>query len=619
MRIGTLCGLPALVFALSLGACAGKAPPGNGDDDGDDDTSGPNIDAGVPSTPDAGYEACAESDPGAFTFEKIAKWRDDAKAAYSFIHDDFCDNSVRGIWQYGIPQLVARGLHAGIGVIAETCAEDGGWDKLVASEQMGMEVVDHSSTHPQITTENMQHEVAEAKSLLDQHAKHPVTFFIFPYDFFSPETIAKVSSVGHIGARAGNRDDNDGFDNPPINGAEPDNDLAVEFDVWPRSFSKYALYFPQDMLQVHVWNAIEKGGWAMREFHSVIPDDEPVATNGFGPVPLSIYTKHLDFLQKAWETNQVWTGTPTEVIRYRHARKACKASVTGSTIKFDSSAGDCKKFATPISVIVKTENDVPRVDGTQGGAQVATRKIGPSTFSITADPTKGDVTLSGCSNEGPTVLDEPLEPKPAAANSVCDIQKEVGSGDNGKMDDLERPMDEFQALPNPSQHDKRDGTWSWYPQTAKVVVGADGSNHFVHYTGTALNAWTGVTLAFLNSNGAGACYDASVYHGIRFKIKGRVNDTMLNNKVIVSLVTAETQTRTYGGDLVGEGGHFNKQVTVTSSWQTVSIAWADFDKPTWGATTSLPALAKSKLQAIDWGIANTASSFDISLDDIELY
>jgi hypothetical protein len=208
---------------------------------------------------------------------------------------------------------------------------------------------------------------------------------------------------------------------------------------------------------------------------------------------------------------------------------------------------------------------------------------------------------------------------PTAANSVCDIQKAVGTGSPGMMDNLERPADEFQALPNPSNGDGRDGTWSWYPQTASVTMDADGSNHFVHYTGTALNAWSGVTLAFMNSNGAGACYDATAYHGIRFKIKGNVNDTMLNNKVIVSLVTAETQTRTYGGDLVGEGGHFNKQVPVTSSWQTVSIAWADFDKPTWGATTSLTAVAKTKLQAIDFGVSNTAASFDLELDDLELY
>jgi hypothetical protein len=620
MRNGTLRALAALALALAVGACAGKAPPGMGDDDDDDDDTTKFPDASVPSTPDAALAACEGTDPGGFTFDKIATWKDDAKAAYSFIHDDMCDSTVAGIYNYALPQLAARGIRAGAGVIAGECDDDDGWAKVADEEMKGMEIVNHSFSHPQIDATNQQHEVVEAKQLIDSHILKKVTFFIFPFDFFSPTTIATVTSAGHLGARAGNRDDNDGFDHPPVSGSEPDNDYAVEFDVWPRSFSKYALYYPEDVLQVHVWNAIKSGGWAMREFHSVIPDAADPATNGFGPVPLTIYTKHLDFLQKAWATGQVWTGAPSEVIRYRHARKACKASISGTTIKFDSSSSECQKYATPISVIVKTSNDVPRVDGKQDGVLVETRKLAANTYSISADPTKGDVELSGCSNEGPVVdTSTQLDPMPSAANSVCDIQKAVGSGSPGMMDNLERPEDEFQALPNPSNGDGRDGTWSWYPQTASVKMEAEGSNHFVHYTGSALNAWSGVTLAFMNSNGAGACYDASAYHGIRFKIKGTVNDTMLNNKVIVSLVTAETQTRTYGGDLVGEGGHFNKQIAVTGSWQTVSIAWAEFDKPTWGATTTLTAVAKNKLQAIDFGVSNTASTFDLELDDLELY
>jgi hypothetical protein len=230
------------------------------------------------------------------------------------------------------------------------------------------------------------------------------------------------------------------------------------------------------------------------------------------------------------------------------------------------------------------------------------------------------VELSGCANEGPSVDDSiQLDAKPNPANSVCDIQTVTGTGSPGKMDDLQRPVEEFQVLPNPSQGDGRDGSWSWYPQTAKVEVASEGSNQYVRYTGTALNAWSGVTLAFLNSNGAGSCYDASAYQGIRFKIKGTVNDSMLANKVILSVVTAEAQTRVYGGDLNGEGGHFNKQISLTSSWQTVSITWAELQKPTWGATMSLPAVAQKKLQALDFGVSNTASSFDISLDDLELF
>src|SRR5262249_35093194 len=261
-------------------------------------------------------------------------------------------------------------------------------------------------------------------------------------------------------ARAGNRDDNNGDDMPPINTANPDNDLQIEFDVWPREYSKYALFYPEEILTVHAYNAIERGGWAMREFHSVIKDGDSVTDNGFGPITVTQYKKHLQFLTDAWNKGVLWTATPSQALRYRHARTACKASVSGDTIKFDTSNADCTKFATPISVIMNTAQDVPRVDGMHGGTQVLSRKLGDKRFSITADPTKGDVKLSACSNDGYSV--DPsinLMPKPTPAASVCLIESVKGAGGNGKMDDLERPAEQFQVLPNPSQADGRTGTW----------------------------------------------------------------------------------------------------------------------------------------------------------------
>ena len=58
------------------------------------------------------------------------------------------------------------------------------------------------------------------------------------------------------------------------------------------------------------------------------------------------------------------------------------------------------------------------------------------------------------------------------------------------------------------------------------------------YAGQSLNAWIGVTLVFLGGNGAGSCYDVSVYSGIRFKIKGSVNSPELGGMVIMSLISA---------------------------------------------------------------------------------
>jgi hypothetical protein len=188
-------------------------------------------------------------------------------------------------------------------------------------------------------------------------------------------------------------------------------------------------------------------------------------------------------------------------------------------------------------------------------------------------------------------------------------------------------MANLQVLPNPSQGDGRTGSWSWYPQTVSVTIEQETpTNKVLKYSGGGLKAWTGATLAFMGGNGSGTCYDASVYKGIRFKIKGKVDaatDTLLNGKVVVSLISAETQIQKYGGDLKDPtgmgGGHFNFFVPVAADWATVELTWDKFQRPTWGATTGLMMPALTKLQALDFGISNLATTFEIYLDDIELF
>jgi hypothetical protein len=585
---------------------------------GSSSSSGGNSSSGVGASPP--QTECDAADPGGLTFDRIATWRDGATSAYSMIHDDMCGPALRGIDKNAVPALAARGLTAALGPIVDECEKADMWGVVKDAEAKGNEIVNHSYTHPEISVANAPKEVAEAKAGFEMHTSNPVSFYIFPYDYWTPETLQAVADAGHIGARAGNRDDNDGFDNPPINSAEPTADMEIEFDAWPRTYSKYALYKSSDMLDVHVHNAIERDGWAVREFHSVIDNGSNPEGQGFGPIELKDYEAHLDFLVDAWKANKVWTTNPSTAIKYRRARTACKASVEGTTIRYDASADDCQKFATPVSVIVKTANDVASLKASQGSDPVFTRKIAANTFSVTADPTKGDVSLEGCSNAGATVEDISLPAKPQPAESVCDLELVKGTGSPGMMDDLERPFEQFQVLPNPSQGDGRTGSWSWYPQNVTVEMMKDGGNTVLKYAGGGLSAWTGVTLAFLGGNGAGSCYDASAYQGIRFKIKGSVTSSDdLNGKVIMSLVTAETQGQTFGGDLDGSGGHFNKVVSVSSQWTTVSIKWTELGSPTWGDTLGLNAVAKAKLQAIDWGISDKASNFEVYLDDIELY
>jgi hypothetical protein len=586
------------------------------------------LEAGGPAPPVEKVEttptACtAAAATGAVTFEKIARWRDDARAAYAMIHDDMCGPGLRGIDGVAVPALAARGLTAGLGPFAQACEQGKLWPEVAAAEALGNEIVNHSYSHPNVTAANAPQEVVMAKSIFDAHLRSPISFYVFPYDSWTAETLQAVEAAGHIGARAGARDAHDAFTNPPVNGADALNDMTLVFDVWPRAYSKYALYAPRDLLDVHVHNAIERNGFAIREFHGVSTMDVPPedGSEGFGPVPLRTYEAHLDFLVKAWKANLVWTSTPSTIVRYRQARRACTASVAGSTIVFGAPGAVCTRYATPISVIVRTANDVPGLSALQQGAPVMVRKLGAGRFSVTADPTRGNVELAGCATAVPAV--DPsvtVPPKPVPVSTVCDLERVRGAGGAGRMDDLERDATSLFVLPNPAQQDGRTGSWSSYPAGASVQIESAGTSRVLGFSGANLQAWAGATLAFLGGNGAGSCYDATAYQGIRFKVRGTVTTTdLFQDTVFVSLVTAETQSQSLGGDLLGSGGHFHELVTITSEWKTVSIPWNELAKPTWGATTGLAAPAVGKLQAIDWGVSDKATSFNVELDDIELY
>jgi hypothetical protein len=439
-----------------------------------------------------------------------------------------------------------------------------------------------------------------------------VTFYAFPYDQFTPATLALIEPAGYLGVRAGDRDDNDGRGNPPVNGAAATGDFAVEFDVWPRTYSKYTLYGGVDLLDVHVWNAIEKGAWATRELHSVMRDDDAPESHGFGVVSLSTYERHLDFLAAAQRAGKLWVDTPTAVLKYRHAREACGASAADGRIRFDVQKPECVRYATPISVVVRTRADLPGLRARQGDAAVSVRLLAPGLFSVTADPTRGDVTLTGCVQPAPAVSAETLPARPAPAASVCDLAKVTGGGGWWPVDDFER--DEFEFHPDELPH------WSWYPPAARLQRVPLEGKAALRFSGAGLGAWSGAMYFFAGRDGGGICYDARAHSGIRFRMRGSVKSgDEFADKVFLSLVSAETRARVYGGDLDGEGGHFHRVLPLTREWQKLEIPWGSLARPTWGGTTALTAPALHKLQGFDWSVTGAASQFEVELDDVELY
>ena len=356
----------------------------------------------------------------------------------------------------------------------------------------------------------------------------------------------------------------------------------------------------------------------MREFHTVLREGQKAEPAWFGPIAIATYEKHLDLLVDARRRNLLWIDTPSTVLDYRRARLACRASVDGRRIVFDASHADCRRFGTPLSVVVGTDAALPGLAAKQGRAAVGVRKLGPGEFSVTADPRGGPVELRGCANEGPGIETTPLpggRPEPAA--SVCDIELRTAVAEQRRIDDLERPGP-FQAALDLSAQADPQATWTWYPEVATGERVQEPGNVAVRFAGRSLAQWAGLTLGFVDAHGDTSCFDARVHRGVRFRVRGSVRSAdEFDGKILFALISAETRLRTYGGDLKEPGGHFHRILSLTPEWQQVEIRWDGFSPPVWGGSLSLKQPAVGKLLALEWILSDQASSFEIFVDDVE--
>ena len=531
--------------------------------------------AGTGSTPPPSPARPAPT-PARFALEKIATWRDDAAAAYAIVHDDLCSPELRGIDRIAAPALEARGLTATMGAIVRHCQEY----RAVGHGARPREPRPRDRKpllQPRrgAAAERRPSRWSRPRRVLDAHVAHPVSFFLFPYDAFRRQTVELVESAGHSVVRAGPRDDNDGLTNPPINGSDPDNDAALEFDAWPRAVLEVRPLsregHPQrPRLERHRATGVRRARASQRH------------PRGSRPRPPGRASSRC----RCRSTKRTWTswstpGRPTSSGPAR-SRPSCAtatparpagASLAGAHLRFDASDPDCRRHATPLSVVVRTEKDVPGLAAIQAGKPVFTASSGRRASASPPTLPAPTSSSSGCATAVARCRPRRQLAQKATAGRVGLCAGERARRRSGRPDG--RPRAGARTAPAPAQ-----------PRAARrsqrhlVLVSTEqpGREHprTRARTGTSatpargLNASAGVVLAFLGGSGAGSCYDASAYRGFRFKIRGTTtsNDPAARDKVVISLVTAETQSLRYGGDLRGSGGHFHLEVPISPAVAT---------------------------------------------------
>jgi len=163
--------------------------------------------------------------------------------------------------------------------------------------------------------------------------------------------------------------------------------------------------------------------------------------------------------------------------------------------------------------------------------------------------------------------------------------------------------------------------------TASLVPEAGGvSGNAFHITGSGLNGWGAAIGAFLN--GPTSSFDASLYGGIAFSIKGTSTVVEGSSKVMVMARMPDV--------LPGPGSCCNDTVAglecysahrtivdFSTDWTEVTLFWPSFVAPTWGLGSTL-AFNPNRVRDITFIFNHDAvtqmpadgATFDVWIDDL---
>ncbi|WP_158380788.1 carbohydrate-binding protein [Chitinilyticum litopenaei] len=323
-------------------------------------------------------------------------WKHGANGAYSLLHDDYCsmyygnDPYIKLIE----PALTQRGLVAGFGVITGNCSEQH-WAAAKTMVANGHEIVSHSRTHPDpyiadaALHDQLNGAAADIAARLDGYQ---ASYFVWPGDAASAAgTDFLKNGTAYLGGRATHLVANGGVDYTTmpagINPANFDNPYRIKWDLFTVD-GKWSLYpMGSEILNLHVDAAISQGAWATRTMHSV-------DTGYWETAPLDRYTAHLDYVKAKVDAGLLWMAGPSDVIRYRFARQYCKPVLGGDlrSVTFDTSAPECAKYATPITLQLNPVNAIAPLAAFQAGKQLPVAKR-DNKYYVTANPLAGVVEL----------------------------------------------------------------------------------------------------------------------------------------------------------------------------------------------------------------------------------
>jgi PA14 domain/Polysaccharide deacetylase/Secretion system C-terminal sorting domain len=349
----------------------------------------------------------------------FATWKDNKKAAYTIIHDDYGDVTTPGIAKYADTIAFNRGIRINFGAI--TSVTDAlGWSDAQRLITHNHEIINHSHSHRCAlggaswctdTYTDLDLELGTSTQLIEQNAGQRPRFFIHPFDVFNEDIHAYLKNIGYLGARAGTQAT---FNAPNFS------------DYFHLNFYVYAPGNTLAQLNQGLLAAIAAGGYGVQELHGVQDDS-------WGMVTLANYRSHLNLVKDKINTGEVWASTLGEVVTYRIQRGAYTPSATYNatlkkvTVNFAPITGQTVNTAvlkSPVTINVGLAS-LPYtgvLTVTQNGQVIpaADIKVTPAGLAVNAYPYKGALVISG-NFGGSCAPNCPPEPCVVDGKTISDV------------------------------------------------------------------------------------------------------------------------------------------------------------------------------------------------------
>jgi peptidoglycan/xylan/chitin deacetylase (PgdA/CDA1 family) len=339
----------------------------------------------------------------------IATWKNDAKGAYSFIHDDYGDNAVLGINNYADTIARNRGIKFTIGAITASCEGNPKmWTDAIDMINYGHEIINHTHNHycavrrdawcttglwAEPSTEDFATEMTHSTQLITSKTGTTPRFFIYPYDLFNDAANAHLKSLNYIGSRTGTYD----------------GDNTSNFAPDAQGFFKTAFYVKTldnngdiQAIDLNKWadHASTNNVWVNREMHNVGP-------TGWGRITVANYRDHLNHLQTEVAANNLWVGTISEVLTYQiqklnyNPSTAYNSTTKTITISWNTPSFDVASYLapltkkSPVTMLVNLDGiDQAGLIVTQGSKAISGVSISNGIMKFDAYPSEGTIKIA---------------------------------------------------------------------------------------------------------------------------------------------------------------------------------------------------------------------------------